>query len=167
MPTSDDTGPLLTGPFAGPQSFAQLVRDALACAAREGWSEMVWSDASFEDWPLREREVIESLLAWSRSGRRLVMLAQRYDAVVRYQPRFVSWRCQWDHIVECRVSQTLDVSDFPSALWSPRWMLHRLEPVRSTGVATYEAQRRVLLKQQLDECLRQSAPGFPVTTLGL
>lgn len=167
MPTSDGTGPLPTGPFAGPQSFAQLVRDALACAAREGWSEMVWSDASFEDWPLREREVVESLQAWSGRGRRLVMLAQRYDAVLRYHPRFVGWRCQWDHIVECRVSRTRDAGELPSALWSPQWMLHRLDPERSTGVTTYEAQRRVLLRQQLDEYLRQSVPGFPATTLGL
>lgn len=167
MPTGNATGLLLSGPFSGPQSFAQLVRDALACAAREGWSEMVWSDASFEDWPLREREVVESLQAWSRRGRRLVMLAQRYDVVQRYHPRFVSWRCQWDHIVECRVSKARDAGDVPSALWSPGWMLQRLDTERCTGVATHEAQRRVLLKQQLDECVRQSAPGFSATTLGL
>ena len=167
MPTDNGTERLPSGPFAGPQTFAQLVREALACAAREGWPEMVWSDAHFEDWPLREREVVESLQAWSRGGRRLVMLAQRYDAVLRYQPRFVQWRCQWDHIVECRVSKARDAGDVPSALWSPGWTLHRLDPERSTGVSTYEAQRRVLLKQQLDECLRQSAPGFPATTLGL
>eukprot|EP01041_Mallomonas_annulata_P032679 gene32679-55192_t len=32
------------GKFEGLTAFAQLVRDALACAAQEGWSQMVWSD---------------------------------------------------------------------------------------------------------------------------
>ena len=159
--------PLLSGAFSGPEAFAQLVRDALVCAAQEGWSEMVWSDSNFEDWPLREKAVLESLQAWSHTGRRLVVLANRFDTVQRFQPRFVQWRTTWDHIVECRVSKGRDADDVPSALWSPHWALRRLDSVRSVGVAGYDAQRRVLLKQELDECLRQSAPGFPATTLGL
>jgi hypothetical protein len=158
---------LLQGPFQGPTEFAQLVRDALACAAREGWSEMVWSDANFEDWPLREKAVADSLQAWSRSGRKLVMLAQSYDSVLRYHARFVTWRNTWGHVVECRVCKTLDSSEFPSAIWSPTWVMRRLDPARGTGVAGYEVQRRVLLKEELNECYRQSAPGFPTTTLGL
>lgn len=161
------TEPLLDGSFAGPQAFAQLVRDALACAAQEGWSEMVWSDPNYAEWPLREKVVIDSLNAWAHSGRRLVMLANSFDTVQRYQPRFVTWRKTWDHIIECRVSKGRDADDLPSALWAPPWAMRRLDPVRSTGVAGHEAQRRVLLKQELDECLRQSSPGFPATTLGL
>ena len=63
--------------FTGREAFRQLVRDALACAAREGWREMVVCDASFEDWPLGEREVVASLQGWARSGRRFVMVARR------------------------------------------------------------------------------------------
>lgn len=158
---------LLAGSFSGPTAFAQAVRDALACAARENWPAMVWSDASFEDWPLGERVVTESLQAWARSGRQLVMLAHHYDAVLRYQPRFVTWRKTWDHIIECRVCKTLDASEIPSALWSPHWAMQRLDPVRCTGVAGLEPARRVLLKEELDECRRQSSPGFSATTLGL
>lgn len=160
-------GLLLNGSFVGLDTFAQLIRDALVCAAQEGWSEMVWSDSNFEDWPLREKTVVESLQAWSHTGRRLVLLANSYDSVQRYQPRFVGWRKTWDHIIDCRVSKGRDADDLPSALWSPHWAMRRLDAVRSTGVAGYEPQRRVLLKQELDECFRQSTPGFPATTLGL
>ena len=52
---------LPTGRFAGRKAFQQLVRDALACAAREGWREIILSDPNFEDWPLGERAVAESL----------------------------------------------------------------------------------------------------------
>jgi hypothetical protein len=163
MPMSD----LLQGHFAGPTEFAQLVRDALACAASEGWSQMVWSDANFEDWPLREKVVADSLQAWSRSGRKLVILAKNYDSVLRHHARFVTWRNTWGHIVECRVCKTVDASEFPSAIWSPTWVMRRLDVVHSTGVAGFDVQRRVLLKEKLDECQRQSAPGFPTSTLGL
>jgi hypothetical protein len=159
--------PLPEGKFEGLSVFAQMVRDALACAAHEGWPLMVWSDANFLDWPLREKVVVESLLAWSRGGRRLVLLAQRFDEVQRHHARFVQWRNRWDHLVECRVCRQVDASEFPSALWSPHWVMRRLDLERSTGVSGYEPQRRVLLKEELDECQRQSSPGFPCTVLGL
>lgn len=155
------------GRFEGLTAFAQLVRDALACAAHEGWPEMVWSDANFLDWPLREKAVVESLQAWSRSGRRLVLLAHRFDEVQRHHARFVQWRNTWDHIVECRVCKHVDATEFPSALWSPHWVMRRLDLERSTGVSGDEPQRRVLLNEELEECRRQSSPGFPSTILGL
>jgi hypothetical protein len=158
---------MFSGAFNGTQAFAQLVREALARAALEGWSKMVWSDPNFLDWPLRERSTVESLQQWAGSGRRLVMLATQYEDIRRYHPRFVAWRNQWDHIVECRVCQALDAGELPSALWSQAWALRRLDLVRSTGIATEEPQRRLMLQEELEECRRQSAPGFPVTTLGL
>ena len=159
--------PLPDGRFDGLAVFAQLVRDALACAAHEGRPHMVWSDANFLDSPLREKAVNESLHAWSRKGRRLVLLAQRFDEVQRHQARFVQWRNTWDHLVECRVCRQVDASEFPSALWSPHWVMRRLDLERSTGVSGSEPRRRVVLKEELDECLRQSSPGFPSTVLGL
>lgn len=166
-PSAAHAGQLLEGTFSGSTEFAQLVREALACAAREGWSEMVWSDATFEDWPLREKTVDESLQAWARSGRKLVLLAKSYESIIRYHARFVRWRSTWSHIIECRVCKSVDASEFPSVLWSPHWVMRRLDLARSTGVAGREAQRRVILKEELDECRRQSSPGFAVTTLGL
>lgn len=155
------------GPFAGPAAFSQLVRDALACAASEGWPEMLWSDATYDDWPLRERAVAESLNAWSGRGRKLVMLARSYDSLIRHQARFVSWRATWDHIVECRVCTGAHASECLSALWSPQWVMRRLDVERSTGVMGAEAQRRVALREEFDEARRHSSPGFPSTRLGL
>jgi hypothetical protein len=157
----------MEGAFSGPTEFAHVIRAAMACAARDGWPSMVWSDPSFEDWPLGEREVIESLQAWAGKGRRLVMLAHRYDSVLKHKPRLVGWRKTWDHIIECRVCKTLDASEMPSALWAPHWAMRRLDPVRCTGVARLEPQQRLLLKEELDECRRQSSPGIAASTLGL
>ena len=158
---------LLEGAFSGPVEFAQLVRNALACAAEQGWSEMVWSDASFEDWPLRETVVVDALNAWAGRGRKLTILASQFDSIVKYQPRFVTWRQRWDHIIECRLAKQVDTSEFPSALWSPLWAMRRLDIARSTGMAGSEPLRRQRLREVLDECRRHSGPGFSASVLGL
>lgn len=156
------------GRFSGRVDFQQLVRDALACAAREGWPELILSDADFQDWPLGERAVVESLHAWARRGRRLSLLACRYDDVLRRHARFVQWRGTWDHLLSCRASRSADPLELPSLLWSPGWALHRLDRERCTGVATTQPQQRVALREQLREWLvNKSTPGFPASTLGL
>lgn len=159
--------PLPDGRFAGPQAFADLVRQAFAQAAAQGWREIIISDSHFEDWPLGERAIAESLGDWSRNGRKFTMLAKNYDEVLRRHARFVTWRRTWAHIVECRASASTASDDFPSAFWSTGWVFQRLDLARSTGISGAEAARRVVLKEKLDECLRRSSPAFPATTLGI
>lgn len=166
----DDASAATTLPsrrFEGREEFRQLVRDALAAAAREGWRQIILSDATFEDWPLDERVVAESLQAWSRTGRRMTLLARKYDDVVRRHARFVTWRRTWMHIVEARACASADPLDLPSALWSPVWVLERRDRERSVGVCGAEPERRVLLRQALQEWLQKSSPSFPATTSGL
>ena len=158
---------LPAGRFEGREAFSQLVRDAFACAAQQGWRELMISDASFEQWPLHERTVVESLQMWSRTGRRLTMVAARYDGVLRNQARFVTWRKRWEHIIECRICRSVDALDFPSVIWSPVWAMRRLDLMRSTGVSSVAPDRRQKIREELDELLAGSAPGFPSTTLGL
>jgi hypothetical protein len=169
MPPNEPPSPgtLLQGTFAGPHAFAQLVRDALCQAAVDGWSEMVWSDPTFADWPLREQQVVQSLDGWARRGRKLTLLARRFDAMGRLHPRFVVWRQRWDHVLECRVCRDIDDAQMPSALWSPVWALRRTDVGRCTGVAGYEPVRRRALQEELAERKRQSAAGFGASVLGL
>jgi hypothetical protein len=158
---------LPSGPFAGRDAFAQLVRDALACAAREGWREIALCDASFEDWPLGERAVAQSLQDWSSAGRRCVLLARRYDEVVRRHARFVEWRGRWSHLIDARACPGADALELPSAIMGPKWMLHRVDPEHSRGVCGDEPSRGLALCERVDAWLSRSAPGFPAVTLGL
>lgn len=157
------------GRFEGREAFQQLVRDALACAAQQGWRELILCDADFHDWPLGERAVAESLQQWARSGRRLTLLAADYGELQRRHARFVQWRVRWDHIIVCRrAAGVADPQDLPSAIWSPHWVLQRHDPLRSRGVTGSEPERRVLLRETMAEWLeRRSVPGFPASTLGL
>lgn len=156
-----------SGRFTGRQDFEGLIREALARAAREGWPDMIWSDATFADWPLRERAVVASLHAWATSGRRLTLLAARYDEVLRHQPRFVTWRQTWGHLVDCRVVRHVAPVDFTSALWSRNWCLQRLDLTRSNGLWSEERASLTAVRELLDEKWRHSAPGFPASVLGL
>ena len=153
--------------FEGREDFRQLVRDALACAARDGWREIVLSDANFEDWPLGERAVAESLQAWAKTGRRLVLLARKYDSVVRQHARFVQWRIQWSHIVSAGACASADPLELPSAIWSPAWTLERRELEHCIGYCGSEPERRVAVRELLDAWLQKSTPAFPASTLGL
>lgn len=166
---SDASLPSLpSGRFSSREGFQQMVRDALATAVREGWQEIIISDANFHDWPLGERAVADLLQEWSHGSRRFTMLAGSYDDVIRRHARFVRWRGTWDHIITCRRSPAADPLDIPSVLWSPQWVMHRLDPERCVGVTGFEPDRRVLLRETLNEWLRsKSAPGFPASTLGL
>ncbi len=153
--------------FSGRSEFQQCIREALARAVREGWSEIIVSDANFEDWPLGERAVAQALQDWSKSGRRFTMLAQNYTEVSSRHARFVTWRRTWSHIIECWACPDAVLSDFPSAVLAPNWALLRLDPERSTGWSTDDAARRVQLRETLREWQRKSTPGFPSSTLGL
>lgn len=165
--SSDEAPPLPSGRFAGREDFRQLVRDALACAAREGWREIILADASFEEWPLGDRAVVESLQAWSSNGRRMTLLARQYDDVVRRHPRFVRWRGMWGHIIHPVAVSSADPLEFPSALWSPAWVFERRDLDNFAGYCGSEPERRVLAREMLNEWLRKAAPAFPATTLGL
>lgn len=166
-PVASQPAALLDGAFDGRTAFQQLVRDALATAAREGWREMVWADASFEDWPLGERAVVESLAAWSKTGRSLTLLAKRFDTVQAKHHRFVTWRNRWSHIVTARAVPSADAQMFPSAICAPHWAMRRLDPVRCKGVAGEDAQQRVLLREEINEWLTKSTGAFAASVLGL
>ena len=155
------------GRFSGRSEFADLVRQAMAAAAAQGWLEMIWCDPDFGDWPLGERAVAQALNDWAGSGRKLTLLAAHYDAVLQRHARFVNWRRTWAHVVECRQSGAASRGCLPSAVWSPAWVFERLDSPRCTGVAGADLVRRTALKERLGEHLSASSAGFPSSVLGL
>ena len=155
------------GRFGGRDAFVALIRLAFATAVAQGWREMIWCDPDFGDWPLGERVVAQALADWSKTGRKLTMLAENYDTLPRRHARFVTWRRTWAHIVECRKTTTTPAGSLRSILWSPGWVVERLDLPRCTGVAGSEPARRVALREGLNEVLLHSSPAFPATTLGL
>jgi hypothetical protein len=165
---TDEQAPLLpAGAFRGRDVFQQLVRDALSAAAREGWREIILCDPDFEDWPLYERAVAQALQDWSQSGRKCVLLARRWDEAIRRHARFVTWRRTWSHIIEARGCSSADPLELPSAIWTPAWVMERRDLERCNGFSGPEPDRRLQLRETLNEWLARSTPAFPASTLGL
>lgn len=160
--------PALTdGPFTGPSVFRDLVRAALAAANEQGWRELILCDPDFADWPLGERAVAESLAGWSQTGRKCILMARSWDQTSRGHARFVSWRRTWAHIIEARSCRSADPIEFPSAIWSPVWVLERRDVIQCRGWTGSEPDRRIALREKLAEWMSKSSPGFPSHTTGL
>lgn len=155
------------GRLEGHALFGDLVRQALATAAAEGWSRIVLCDVNFADWPLGERDVVASLHAWSARGRTLQLIARDFRDLRERHPRFVQWRVTWSHLVEAHACSSAADGDLPSALWSPGWTMERIDPLRGTLLASHDAARRVALREQLNQWWQKGAPAFPASTLGL
>jgi hypothetical protein len=156
-----------TGRFEGVEEFRRFVREALAAAADQGWRELILCDGSFAEWPLGERAVAQALNDWSRSGRKCILLARNWDAIVRMHPRFVTWRTTWSHIIDARACPSADPLELPSAIWTPTWVMERRDIERSRGIAGIEPDRRLTLRENIAEWLGRSSPSFPSRTLGL
>jgi hypothetical protein len=159
--------PLPTGRFESRHLFVDLVRQALNCAAREGWPLVVLSDPDFADWPLGEREVVEALQHWAVRGRQLKFLAREFSTLRQMHPRLVQWRTTWSHLVEAHACPGAAGSELPSAIWSAHWTMERLDPQRGTLVASVDATRKIALKERLDSSWHKGTPSFAATTLGL
>ncbi len=155
------------GRFVGRQAFVSGVRSAIEAAAREAWPLLLLSDADFADWPLGERAVIEAFNGWAGRGRQLRLLARDYGTLRLQHPRFVQWRTTWSHIIEARAWPAAAAGELPSAIWSERWTLERLDIERCSGVCTRERGRGVALHERLDAAWQRGAPGFPASVLGL
>jgi hypothetical protein len=172
-PTEQPAGAMPAEPpraIDGRRDFEQAVRDALAHLASAGSRELWLCDSDFADWPLGERAVVPLFEAWAYSHRRFTMLARHYEAVARQHPRWVAWRRQWSHIVDCReLPPEVEAATCPSLLVAPGVVTLRLfDPVRYRGVLAFDGgthEREALATA--DALLQRSEPGFPATTLGL
>ncbi|MBY0466308.1 MAG: hypothetical protein K2W33_15325, partial [Burkholderiales bacterium] len=100
---SESTGLVLpAGRLEGRDAFDTVLRQAFEAAVKQGWTAWWWADADFADWPLGERATVAALNEWAGSGRRLYLLARDFKRLQAHQPRFVTWRRTWDHLIEAR-----------------------------------------------------------------
>ena len=139
----------------------------MTSAAGQGWSRLLLCDPDFADWPLGEREVVEGLNAWARQGRGMRLLAREFGTLRQLHPRFVQWRTTWGHLIEVHAVPEASDHELPSAIWTPSWMLERIDPVRSVVVASRVPERRVALQERLEGWWHRGRPSFSASTLGL
>jgi hypothetical protein len=144
------------------------MRVAFAEAAARGSREIWLCDDDFSHWPLGERAVIEDLVRWAGSSRRMTLLARSFDEVARRHPRWVEWRQQWSHLVHCRSNTELEAGGVPTVLLASDALSVRLsEPIHFRGRLSLEKAELVRCKELIDAVLQRSVETFPATTTGL
>lgn len=162
-----DSLALPAGRIEGRTAFEEAVRVSMEVAAREGWKSLCWMDADFSDWPLGERRMEKALQDWSRTGRQMVILARSYDKLASQHHRFVIWRRQWAHIIECWQCPQADANEFPSGIFTDTWALQRVDRERGVCHAGGDAHRILALGELRNLWLTKSTRGFPANVLGL
>ena len=146
--------------------FHQALRNAFDEMAAAGCREAWISDEDFADWPLNEPSVIEQLSHWARSHRKLTVIARHYDEVVRRHSRWVEWRRQWSHIVECRAYD--DAGQVPALLLAAGLVAVRLvDSVHYRGSVSHEAADLLGHRELLEAVSQRSVESFPASILGL
>ena len=155
-------------PIASRAEFLEAVRAALVLAADSGAREVLLVDPHFAEWPLNERAVIDSLSRWVDSRRSLVVLAHSFDEMARRQLRFVEWRRQWAHVVQCRNDPELEAEQIPTLLLVPgQTCIRVLDRVRWRGTVSSRPVDLTEGRETIDALLQRTVEAFPVTTLGL
>ncbi|HEX6708605.1 MAG TPA: hypothetical protein VF169_27965 [Albitalea sp.] len=158
----------LTHPISTREEFHDALRDALAEMARTGCREAWLCDEDFADWPLNERAVIDHLQQWAQSHRRLVVVARHFDEVVRRHARWVEWRRQWSHIVECRAFEEAEQGQIPTLLLAGGLVVVRLfDPLHHRGTRSHDAGDLLRNRELIDAVSQRSVESFPPTILGL
>jgi hypothetical protein len=154
--------------IASRSEFHAALRSALAEAATAGCRELWLCDNDFADWPLGERQFVDSLSQWAGSHRRLTLLARSFDEVARRHARWNEWRRQWSHIVECRSNTEIESGQMPSVLLASDLLsVNLVDPVRYRGRLSHDAADNVRCRELIDAVLQRSEEAYPVTTTGL
>jgi hypothetical protein len=148
--------------------FHTALREALGEVAQAGCRDLFLCDEDFADWPLNDPALVELLTRWAMSHRRLTLLAQTFDGVVRSYPRFVAWRRQWSHIVDARALEEAEPGEVPTLLLAPGVVSLRLfDRVHVRGSLSRDPADDIRDRELLDAIWQRATEAFPATTLGL
>lgn len=148
--------------------FHEALRSAFAQAAQTEAREIVLCDPDFADWPLGEPGVVADLQRWVHARCRLTVYAHSFDEIARRYGRWIAWRRQWSHVVQCRTNSELEAAEFPTLCLVPEVISVRLiDPVLHRGMASHEAGDALVCREAIDAVSQRSTEAFPVTTLGV
>ena len=149
--------------------FVAAVHWGFEQAIAGGALRIVCVDPDFAEWPFDDVVVLQRLTDWLKQpGRRLVLLARRYDELPRRQPRFVAWRRLWAHAIEAWSPQDGDAVELPTLLFDDqRVSVQLIDDTHWRGRAEIDARVARLWGERIDAVLQRSEASFAANALGL
>ena len=155
-------------PITNRAGFQAALRAAFAETADAGCREIWLADTDFVDWPLGERGVVADLTRWVASHRRLHLVAAQFDGLAQRHPRWVAWRRDWAHAVDCRSNAERGPGAVPTLMIAPgHFTLELHDPLAFRGRVSRDAADAGRLRIRLDAVLQQSVAAFPAHVTGL
>jgi hypothetical protein len=152
----------------GRSAFQQAVLGALDEAAAAGIQQLWLCDPDFASWPLDQPATLDALGRWANSRRRLTLLANDYRLMPQRYPRWLQWRRQWSHIVQCLAVHPEEAASVPALVYLPDRLAVRLYDLeRHRGRIDRAAPDLSRCRELLDALTQRAEESFPVTTLGL
>lgn len=157
------------GAFEGRAGLERALIAALDEAARQPGPTQLWlADGDFTAWPLGQPKVVEAFARWARSRNRLVLLAAGYAGFAERVPRWMAWRRQWSHIVQCLAVHEELAASVPSLFYAPRLLALRLhDRERCRGRVERTPLELTRYGELFDALTQRASESLPVTTLGL
>jgi hypothetical protein len=96
------------------------------------------------------------------------MLASTFDEIVRRHARWIDWRRQWSHVVECRSLEEIEIQQVPTLLLAPGVVTVRIfDTVHHRGSVSHDPADAIRCRELIDTLCQRSSEAFPSTTLGL
>ena len=155
--------------FEGASDFASVLYRSLMRAEQAPARRICWCDEDFAAWPLGEPDWLALLTRWARAGgRELVMIATDYREVERLSSRFVAWRRDWAHVIQCLVPEETITVPLPT-IWidSADQALRVFDREHWRGRAGFDRVDRQRAREEFDAIAQRASPGFAAVTLGL
>ena len=155
--------------FEGAGELARVLRDAMAHAAGHATHRVCWCDENYAAWPLGEAAWVAQLTRWARAGgRELVMIARDWAGVERRHPRFVDWRRDWAHLIQCLAPDETRTATLPT-LWidAAGQAIRVLDHATWRGRAGVDRFDRQHARAEFDAISQRAGPGSSAVTLGL
>jgi len=161
----DTPPPLIDSRAAFHDGLRWALEQACSHATRTLWL----VDRDFSEWPLGDAVFIGALGRWLRlPQRRLVLLAEDFEAVPRRHPRFVNWRRDWSHAVSAFVAPADLTGRLPTLLFGDTGLvLHLFDALHWRGRAGLDEHVARGWHDEIDAVLQRSEAGFPVRIVGL
>jgi hypothetical protein len=151
------------------EGFRHALLESLDQCGRDGIAHLWLCDPDFSEWPLGQPAVVDALTRWASSRRRLTLVAGSYDHLATRCPRWLAWRRQWSHIVQCLKVLEEHASQVPMLVYGPPSVALRMQDLtRHPRGRRYRSVADIAACGELVDAISQRAEeSFPATTLGL
>ena len=149
--------------------FRAAVCDAVEAAVAQRCRRLVLVDEALgPEWPLDDAALLAALTAFVRlPDRRVVLLANQHDAVLRSCPRFMAWRQVWGHAVD-PLRPADDGVRLPTLLLADRRIALRvIDRERWRGRLVGDDPEVHHLADEVDAFAQRSEPTLGARPLGL